>query len=151
MRLLPAAAAVAVVALASSPVAAQSIDVPSGTYALDKTHASIVWKVSHIGYSTYTGMFQRGAIDATITLDAEDVAKSSVTATIEGTGVETLHPVDFDPRGTDFNAEVAGDKFLNANSFPAITFKSTGIEVTGDNTANISGELTLNNATHPVV
>ena len=147
MRLILAAAAVAL----SFPASAESLDIPSGTYALDRTHAALVWKVNHLGFSTYTGMFDKKAIDATIELDADDVANSSLTATVDGLSVETLHPREFDPRDIAFNDEIQSDMFLNTVAFPEITFKSTGIEITGDNTANIEGELTLNNQTHPFV
>lgn len=141
---LPLLAAVCV-ALAG-PAAAQSLDIPSGSYNVDKTHASILWKVSHLGYSTYTGMFERSAIDATVELDAEDVANSTLSVTLTGTEVATLHPGE-----KDFNGEIASDMFLNAVEYPDITFESTGIEVTGDNTANITGDLTIRGTTLPLV
>ncbi|MEM8663236.1 MAG: YceI family protein [Pseudomonadota bacterium] len=140
---------VAASALIALPAAAQSLDVPSGTYKADPTHTSIVWKLNHLGFSSYTGMFERSGIDATIELDAADVANSSVTATIKGEEIQTLHPVAM--TGKDFNAEVAGEKFINATAHPTISFESTGIEVTGENTANITGNLTFNNETHPLV
>ncbi|MEO1103676.1 MAG: YceI family protein [Pseudomonadota bacterium] len=146
MRLLVTAAA-AMLALPAAATAA-SVDVPSGTYKPDITHTSVVWKINHLGFSTYTGMFERSAIDATIELDAADVSNSTLTATINGEEIETLHPV---ATGKDFNAEIASDQFLNATAHPTITFESTGIEVTGDNTANITGNLTLNDQTHQIV
>ncbi|MEM0907569.1 MAG: YceI family protein [Pseudomonadota bacterium] len=151
MRLVLAAATAASVAVMALPAHAASLDVPSGTYVSDPTHTSVTWKVSHLGLSFYTGSFDRGGIKATVELDADDVAKSTLSATISGTEVVTLHPVALDPRNVDFDSKVASDEFLNAGTFPEITFTSTGIEVTGDNTANITGELTLNDQTHPVV
>ena len=147
MRLILAAAAVAF----SLPAAAESLDIPSGTYALDRTHAALTWKVNHLGFSTYTGMFDKKGLDATIELDADNVANSALTATVDGLAVETLHPREFDPRNIAFNDEIESEMFLNTVAFPEITFKSTGIEITGANTANIEGELTLNNQTHPFV
>ncbi|MEM6903547.1 MAG: YceI family protein, partial [Pseudomonadota bacterium] len=43
---------------------ADGITVPSGTYVLDPTHASIVWKISHLGLSDYTARFN--SFDATV-------------------------------------------------------------------------------------
>ncbi|MBJ3775008.1 YceI family protein [Acuticoccus mangrovi] len=137
------AAALTTLVLAA-PAAAQSLDVPSGTYVSDPTHTSVVWKLSHFGYSTYTGNFERKAIAATVELDADDVANSSVEVTLNGNAVRTLHPGP-----TDFDAEIASDMFLNAVAHPEITFKSTGITLTGDNTADVAGELTVNGQTHP--
>lgn len=141
MRLTLAAAASLGLVL---PAAATSLDVPSGTYRIDPTHASVVWKVSHLGYSTYTGMFDRKAIDATIRLDAENVANSSLEATVAGTEVVTLHPGE-----ENFNAEIASETFLNAREHPTLSFTSDGITITGENTAQISGELTVRGQSAP--
>lgn len=143
MRFILVAAASLALAL---PAAANSLDVPSGTYKNDPSHSSILWKVNHIGYSNYTGTFARGAIDATIELDADDVTNSQLSVTLDGQSVETLHPGD-----TDFNAEIESDMFMNTAEFPEITFTATGIEVTGENTADITGDLTIAGQTHPMV
>lgn len=141
MRTILAAAAFALVA---APASAASLDVPSGTYTLDPSHTSIVWKVSHLGFSNYTGLFERAGINATVDLDAGDIAKSTLSVTVDGQGVETLHP-----GSKDFNAEVESEQILNTAAMPEITFTSTSIDVTGDTTAVINGELTLNGQTHP--
>lgn len=138
-------AAVASLAIAGS-AAAESLDIPSGTYKNDPTHTSVMWKVNHFGFSNYTGMFERGAITATVNLDADDVTQSSLDAGVTGTEVATL-----DPRGNGFDEEIASDMFINAVQHPSVSFKSTDIEVTGDNTANIHGELTLAGVTLPIV
>lgn len=143
MRFLLAAAASLALVL---PASANGLDVPSGTYKNDPSHTSILWKVSHLGYSTYTGTFARSAIDATIELDADDVANSELSVTLNGQEVETLHPGD-----TDFNAEIESDMFMNTAEYPEITFTATSIEVTGDNTADITGDLTIAGQTHPLV
>ena len=142
MRLILAAAAS--VALAGSAFA-QSLDVPSGTYTVDPSHASVLWKVSHLGFSTYTGMFERSGIDATVDLDAEDVAQSTLSVTLNGQGVRTLHPGE-----KDFDAEIESDMFLNTLETPEIIFETTSIEVTGENTANITGDLTISGQTNPL-
>jgi polyisoprenoid-binding protein YceI len=148
MRFALAAAATLAFSL---PAAAQSLEIPSGTYVNDVTHTSILWKVSHFGYSTYTGAFARDAAAAVVTLDADDVANSRLEVTLDGGAVRTLHPVDADPRRTDFDAEIASATFLNAETNPTITFRSTSIEVTGEDSATITGDLTINGKTHPLV
>ena len=102
MRLVLAAATSLALAL---PATAQSLDVPSGTYTPDPTHTSVIWKISHLGFSEYTGTVARDAIDATIEVDPDDVANSSLDVTINGTEIRTLHPIEADPRSVDFNAE----------------------------------------------
>ncbi|MEM6762340.1 MAG: YceI family protein [Pseudomonadota bacterium] len=140
MRMILAAAA----SLIALPALAESVDIPSGTYTVDNTHASVVWKVSHLGFSNYTGKFDRSGIDATVNLDADNVANSTLNVTLDGQAVNTGHPGD-----KDFNAEVEGPKFLNTVEFPSITFTTTSIDVTGANTAVINGDLSLSGQTHP--
>ena len=147
MRRLLAAALVSAIAV---PAAAQSIDIPSGTYTNDRTHTAVVWKLNHIGFSTYTGMFDRAGIAATVELDADDVSQSSLTVDMSEVAIVTAHPIEHDPRSIDFDEEIASPMFLDSASKP-ISFTSTAIEVTGDNTADITGDLTLNGQTHPVV
>ncbi|EAS48636.1 YceI family protein [Aurantimonas manganoxydans SI85-9A1] len=131
---------VAALCLAGS-VHAQSIDVPAGTYVADPLHTNVLWKVKHFGLSTYIGRFS--TISATLELNSEDPAQSSLTATIDPASVDTNYPAD----DKDFDAEIASDMFLNAAKFPEITFVSKSIELTGENTGTVTGDLTLNGQT----
>ena len=131
---------VAALCLAGS-VHAQSIDVPAGTYVADPLHTNVLWKVKHFGLSTYIGRFS--TISATLELNSEDPAQSSLTATIDPASVDTNYPAD----DKDFDAEIASDMFLNAAKFPEITFVSKSIELTGENTCTVTGDLTLNGQT----
>ncbi len=141
---LAAAIALAAVPFAA-PASAETLDIPAGTYAVDETHLSVLWKVSHLGLSNYTGQFDPAEIDATIVLDPENVENSTVTVTIPAAAVLTNFPGE-----KDFEAEIASDMFLDAANHPEITFTSTDIEVTGENTAEITGDLTLKGVTLPV-
>ncbi len=44
-----------------------------------------------------------------------------------------------------------GDDFLNVGEFPTATFESTGVKSTGPDSADITGNLTLNGVTRPLV
>ena len=132
MRLILAAAAAAFIPFAAS---AQSLDIPSGTYTVDQSHASELWKNSPLGYSNYIGLLDRSAI----------VADSTLSVTINGQEVRTMHPGE-----KDFDSEIEA-QFINTVANPEITFTTTSIEVTGDNTANITGDLTFNTVTLPLV
>lgn len=138
-------AAIVAASLFTVPAVAQTVEAPSGAYALDKTHASITWRVKHLGMSNYTARFTDFDID--LTLDVDAPANSTVSATIDPKSVRT----DF-PGEKDFDGEIANDaRFLNADQHAEITFTSTAIEVTGDNTAKITGDLSMAGATQEVV
>lgn len=135
--------AAAAATFAVSNAAAFEVNAPSGAYKLDPTHASITWKVGHLGLSNYTARF--ATFDIELTLDVENPANSAVSATIDPTSVRT----DF-PGAKDFDGEIAGEKILNAGAFPEITFVSKSVDVTGDNTATITGDLMLAGVTQEV-
>ena len=127
----------------AAPVAAQDIAAPTGSYNLDPTHASVVWRVKHIGLAPYTARFEK--FDMSLELNVEDPTQSVVTATIDPSSVSTAYP-----GSKDFDGEVSGPGFLDAASFPTIEFVSTSIEMMGEDKAKITGDLTMLGVTKQV-
>lgn len=117
--------------------------VPAGDYTLDKSHASLSFKVNHLGFSHYTARFTD--FDAKLKFDPANPTASSIEATIDPKSLDLPAP----PAG--FKAELTGKAWLDAGQYPAITFRSTKVEVTGANTARITGDFTLHGVTKPVV
>jgi polyisoprenoid-binding protein YceI len=132
---------------AVSPASAQlGVDVPAGTYTIDSTHASLTWKVSHMGLSNYTARFTK--LDAKLTFDPAKPETSKLTATVDPTSLKTDYP---NLAKVDFDKElVEGAKWFNANVAKTITFNSTAIKMTGPKTADVTGDLTLLGVTKPV-
>jgi polyisoprenoid-binding protein YceI len=121
-------------------------DMPEGKYALDLSHASVVWKVSHLGLSDYVARFAN--FDANIEFDPNNIENSVVTASIDPTSIQTAYP---NAAEKDFNQILATDeKWFNAGKFASIDFASNKIEMTGENTAIMQGELTFLGTTLPV-
>lgn len=111
------------------------------TYTLDPSHSQIVFSYSHLGFSTTTGMFS--GFEGTIRFDAEDPAASSVEVAFPTASLIT----GWDERTAHF---LTAD-FFGAEEAPEISFTSTAIEVTGEKTGKITGDLTINGITKPVV
>jgi polyisoprenoid-binding protein YceI len=120
-------------------------DIPSGTYTMDRAHASLLFRVNHMGFSHYTARFKH--FEATLTFDPKNPTASQVTATIDPRSLETDYP---NPKKINFNAELQGKSWLDAKQFPAISFRSTRVELTGKNSARITGDFTLHGITKPV-
>ncbi len=118
-------------------------DVPAGDYTLDKPHASLEFKVSHMGFSHYTARF--ADFDAKLKFDPAHPETSSVEATIDPKSLTLNAP----PAG--FKDELTGKAWFDAAQYPAITFRSTKVEVTGANTAKVTGDFSLHGVTKPVV
>lgn len=139
-------AALAFLAITATPALAQGapIDAPAGEYTLDKTHASVTWKVKHLGLSNYTARF--ASFDAVLMLDPKTPTKSTISLTIDPKSVKTDFPF---PEKEDFDKVIA-EKFLMAGEHPTITFQSTGLKATGAKAGKLTGNLTLMGVTKPV-
>ena len=127
------------------PVQAENTtDLPSGTYTLDKSHASLVFSVSHLGFTDYTMTFD--SFDATLELDSAQLEKSSLRATINPLSLDLPSP----PEG--FTDTIVNDEhWLNAKVFPEITFTSRRVELTNEKTVNVHGDLEILGIRKPVV
>ncbi len=110
-------------------------------YDLDASHSQIVFSYDHLGFSTTYGMFS--GFEGEILFDQDDPAASSVSVSMPARSMLT----GWEGRFQHF----MGDDFFGADDAELITFTSTAIEVTGDNTAKITGDLTLNDVTKEVV
>ena len=143
-RLIIAAAALMTSACATA--GEQSFEeAASGAYELEKSHASLIWKVRHNGLSNYTARFTD--FDATLDFDPDNPVASSVSVSINPMSVETDHPTKADEWNTELGSEA---KWLNGEEFPVILFTSTGIEQTGEFTGKLTGDVTFLGVTKPV-
>lgn len=134
------------VATAAGPEAAPAPDVsglPAGSYKVDPSHASMVFRVNHLGFSTYTAQFR--TFEAALDIDPANPAAASVTASVDAASLLLPTP----PAG--FQEEMLGATWFNVASFPTIDFRSTGVTLTGPATAKIAGELTMLGVTKPIV
>ncbi|RED11139.1 YceI family protein [Pontivivens insulae] len=122
-------------ALIAAPLAAQA------DWEVDPTHAHIEFEVSHLGFSKTQGQFDQFDISVS-GFDPENIEAVSVTATINAASVNTGH----EPRDAHLNRA----DFLGTDDYPEITFASTSVSQTGDNTATITGDLTLLGETREV-
>jgi polyisoprenoid-binding protein YceI len=116
---------------------------PAGAYKLDKSHASLVLRASHMGFSTYTTRFSR--FDADLTLDPRSLSASKVVTTIDASSFE----MDAAPQMClDI---MKGPQMLDTAKFPQIVFKSEKVRMTGAKSMEISGTLTLHGVSRPTV
>ena len=102
-------------------------------YKLDKSHTAVTFTVDHLGYSLTHGFFTK--FDADIDYDPDAPEDSSIVFTIDAASIDTLWPAR--------DKHVRNKDFLDIDKHPEIVFKSTKIEMTGDKTAKLTGDLTL--------
>lgn len=135
---------VAILVLSGSAFAESSTDpkaVPSGVYQLDVNHASITFKILHMGFSYYTGRFNK--MEGTLNYNNADPEKSELDI--------TLYPNSVDTNNAKLEEELRGDKWFDVIKFQRATFHATKIERTGPTTGKITGDFTFKGETHPVV
>lgn len=142
-RHISRAAAIAA-ALCLGGAAQAQTEAPAGEYALDPTHASLVFRVDHLGFSKYTARFTK--FDAALRFDPEDPTAARVEATVDVASLET----DYPGQELDFDATLTGGEWLDAAQFPQMRFVSTVIEPTDENSAQVTGEFTMMGVTRPV-
>ncbi|MEL6170620.1 MAG: YceI family protein [Pseudomonadota bacterium] len=109
-------------------------------YVLDASHSQVLFSYNHLGFSTTYNMFS--GFEGEIQFDQTDPANSSVSVSIPVKSLFTGWEARF--------AHFMADDFFGAEDGDQITFNSTEIEVTGENTAKITGDLTINDITKPV-
>ncbi|HAS48506.1 MAG TPA: polyisoprenoid-binding protein, partial [Gammaproteobacteria bacterium] len=105
-----------------------------GAYTLDPDHATLLWKINHLGFSTFIGRFND--FDATLDFDPENIESSQVEVVINTAGL--------DINNEEFAEELRGDAWFNVEQFPQAVFRSTSfIEAIDEDSFVFTGDLTL--------
>jgi polyisoprenoid-binding protein YceI len=112
----------------------------TSTWTSDPAHSEVDFSVSHMTVSNIHGRF--GHVTATIVYNEADVTKSTVTATIDVTGVDTGEEAR--------NNHLKSPDFFDVATYPTATFTSASVAKTADG-LTINGNLTLHGVTKPVV
>lgn len=116
-------------------------EIRSGQFTLDPNHATLLWKLNHLGFSTLTGRFND--FDATLDFDPENIENSSVEVIIETAGLDMNLP--------EFEEELRGENYFNVAQFPQAIYRTTSLaETIDEDTYIFDGELTLRGVTAPV-
>lgn len=110
------------------------------SFTVDKAHSEIGFDVRHM-FSKVHGRFNDFA--GTIAYDAANPASISVDASADARTIWT----DNEQR----DKHLRSADFFNADSFPAITFKSTKVTAAGKGRYKVAGDLTMHGVTRPVV
>ncbi len=110
----------------------------AGTWTVDPSHSEVGFVVRHMMVSKVKGRFT--GVSGTITV-AENVLESSVQAAVDTASIDT--------RDENRDNHLRSADFFDAENYPQLTFRSTGIRPDGDDFL-LDGELTLHGTTRPV-
>jgi len=102
--------------LLSAPIATELTQLAPGNYSLDPNHTTVLFKIDHLGVSSFVGRFNRA--DAELDYQAQDPASSRIRATVAMTSLDINRP--------DFADTLMSCDWLCAEKFPKAYFASTG-------------------------
>lgn len=111
----------------------------AATYTIDKTHSDVAFKVRHLVSKT-AGKFTD--FSGTITADFDNLDASSVTITIEAASIDTANQ--------DRDNHLRSEDFFDVATYPRITFTSSKITKSGDDTFAVTGTLTMHGVSKTV-
>jgi polyisoprenoid-binding protein YceI len=138
-------------ALAAVPVIAQQLPtkapgapipsrVTAGTYKVDGGHTQVLFTVTHLGFSVYTGQFTQPT--GTLVIDPKNPARDKIEISFPIAKVSTT--------AKELDEHLQKPEFFDSAKFPEGKFVSTKVTVKGT-TATIAGNLTLKGVTKPAV
>lgn len=104
-------------------------------------HASINFRVKHLGFSWLTGRFDK--FSGTFAFDDKNPQASKVSVEIDTASVNSNHG--------ERDKHLRSADFLEVDKFPTATFESTSVKMLGDGKAEIAGKFTLRGITKDIV
>ena len=111
-----------------------------GTFVIDPAHSRIGFSARHAMVTKVRGGF--GEFEGAAQLDGSNPKASKVDITIQA--------ASFDSGQEMRDGHVKGGDFLDVETYPTLTFASTDVKVTGPDTFDLVGNLTIKNQTHPI-
>jgi len=128
------------IAFGFAVILAATAQAQTTTWQLDPAHSNAQFSVRHLGISNVQGEFTK--VTGTVQLDDQDISKSTVNATIDVNSLDT--------RVQNRDNDLKSGHFFDVAKYPTITFQSTKITNTGDDTSKMTGNLTLHGVTKEV-
>jgi polyisoprenoid-binding protein YceI len=109
------------------------------TWDLDPSHSGVHFSLKHLVVATVRGEFSK--VRGTVVIDPRDLTRSTVRASIDVASINTRDP--------QRDAHLRSPDFFDAEAFPTIEFRSTGLARTSDG-LDVTGDLTIHGVTRPV-
>lgn len=123
--------------LTISLFAAQAI--AADTYNLDPGHTFPRWQISHFGFSTHHGQFNKTS--GKLTLDPK-AGKGTIEVTVDTASISTGDPA--------LEKHLRSEDFFNVEKFPTLTFKSKSMKFANGKPASVAGDFAMLGVTKPM-
>jgi polyisoprenoid-binding protein YceI len=115
------------------------------TWNLDTTHSSITFTVRHMVVAKVHGRFSR--FEGTLRLPEGEPSGANLLSGAVDVSIETA---SIDTQVEQRDNHLRSPDFFDAERFPRITFRSTGVSRKAGEGLRVTGELTLHGVTRPV-
>lgn len=121
-------------------VQTEVIKLKAGQYSLDKSHTSVLFKVDHLGLSTYVGRFNE--FDASLSFDPSNIAQMNLAATIDMGSLDINNP--------DLKDDLMGRNWFYQKKYPQAKFTTQSVSLTKDNEFEFVGEMDWRGVVKPI-
>ena len=124
-----------------TPKVEQSFDeLKAGQYALDKSHGSLLFKVKHLGLSTYVGRFNN--FDASLVFDPDNIAAAQLEAIIEIDSLDINNP--------DLKNDLMDRTWFDQARYPQARFSTLSVTPVSGSEFEFTGNLEWRGVTKPI-
>lgn len=130
----------ACVSLITPKVQSDVTQLRSGQYQLDTRHTALIFKIRHLGLSTYVGRFNE--VSATLDFDPQNLAATKLEAIIDMASLEINDP--------DLAQRLMGRTWFNQKQFPTATFKTLNVTPINDTEFEFVGTLNFRGVEKPL-
>jgi polyisoprenoid-binding protein YceI len=116
------------------------VNLEPGSYQIDKQHTTVLFKINHMGMSTFVGRFNR--VDASLEFDPHHMENARLSAVINIASI--------DVNSADLADSLRGNSWFEADKYPQAFFKTTSVKLASESQAIFTGNLTLHGVTAPI-
>jgi polyisoprenoid-binding protein YceI len=116
-------------------------DMPAGAYDVDSVHSTALFRVQHMGSGLFWGRFNDVTGTVTFTPEGKEHFAFDINIDLESV----------DSGNSKLDGHLKSPDFFNAKEFKNMTFKSTAVERLGQTVWDVTGDLTMNGVTKPVI
>lgn len=117
------------------------VHLEKGSYTADPQHTAVLFKINHMGLSTFVGRFNK--VDASLEFDPVNIASAKLTAVIDVASV--------DVNNRELEENLRDSSWFHTEKYPQALFKTTSVELVDEKRAKFSGTFTLHGVTKPIV
>ncbi|MFI0773552.1 YceI family protein [Streptomyces sp. NPDC021212] len=125
----------------SAAQAGPGLSALTGEWIIDAAHSRIGFSVRHAMVTTVRGAFTE--YESRLYFDGQNPARSRAEIVLASASVDT----GVEQR----DAHLTSRDFLDAQTYPRISFRSTDVQLAGQDVYRMAGDLTMRDTTHPVV